>query len=73
VPSATEMQQTGINVAKSSVMLMEKVEELTLYMLQINKQLNTQTELLKQQQETIRLQQELIQKLEQQVNSTQNH
>jgi len=67
VPSACEMEETGINVAKSNVMLMEKVEELTLYMLQINEQVKTQKELLDQQQETIRLQQELIQKLEQQV------
>ena len=74
VPSAKEMTENGLNVAKTNVMLMEKVEELTLYMLQINEQVKTQEqlmeeqqELLKQQQETIRLQQELIQKLEQQV------
>jgi len=67
VPSACEMEEQGINVAKSNVMLMEKVEELTLYMLQINEQVKTQKELLEQQQETIRLQQELIRKLEQQV------
>lgn len=64
VPSACEMEEQGINLAKSNVMLMEKVEELTLYMLQINEQVKAQKELLEQQQETIRLQQELIRKLE---------
>ncbi|TSJ39994.1 hypothetical protein [Fluviicola chungangensis] len=67
VPSAKEMTENGLNVAQSSIMLMEKVEELTLYVLRINEKVEKQEELLLQQQETIRLQQELIQKLEQQV------
>ncbi|WP_343634607.1 hypothetical protein [Fluviicola sp.] len=66
VPGACEMEESGINLAKNNVMLMEKIEELTLYVLQINERLKTQEELLKQQEETIRLQQELIRKLEHQ-------
>lgn len=53
VPSACEMEKEGINVAKSNVMLMEKVEELTLYLLQMKEQLDTQKQLLQQQQELI--------------------
>ncbi|MGV3613583.1 MAG: hypothetical protein ACO1N0_21665 [Fluviicola sp.] len=53
VPSACEMEEQGINVAKSNVMLMEKVEELTLYLLQMKEQLDTQKQLLQQQQELI--------------------
>jgi hypothetical protein len=53
VPSACEMEEQGINVAKSNVMLMEKVEELTLYLLQMKEQLEVQKQLLQQQQETI--------------------
>nr|WP_294861673.1 hypothetical protein [uncultured Fluviicola sp.] len=53
VPSACEMEEEGVNVAKSNVMLMEKVEELTLYLLQMKEQLDTQNQLLLQQQETI--------------------
>jgi hypothetical protein len=53
VPSACEMEEDGINVAKSNVMLMEKVEELTLYLLQLQEQLNTQKQVLQQQQELI--------------------
>lgn len=53
VPAAREMEETGINVAQSNVMLMEKVEELTLYMLQMKEQLDAQKKLLDQQQELI--------------------
>ena len=60
VPSACEMEESGINLAKNNVMLMEKVEELTLYMLQLKEQLETQKQLLQQQQE-------LINKLQEQV------
>lgn len=53
IPAACEMEEEGINVAKSNVMLMEKVEELTLYLLQMKEQLDTQKQLLLQQQELI--------------------
>lgn len=53
VPSACEMEESGINVAKSNVMLMEKVEELTLYLLQMKEQLDNQQQLLLEQQELI--------------------
>lgn len=66
VPSAKEMTDNGLNVAQSSIIFMEKIEELTLYVLQIHEKVKTQEELLRQQEETIRLQQELIRKLEQQ-------
>lgn len=67
VPSAREMTENGLNVAQSSILFMEKIEELTLYVLEIDERLKAQDELLKQQQETIRLQQELIRKLEEKV------
>lgn len=67
VPSAGEMTESGLNLAKTGIMFMEKIEELTLYILQINERVKMQEQLLQQQQETIRLQQELIQKLEQPV------
>lgn len=67
IPSAAEMTENGLNVAQSSIFFMEKIEELTLYVLEINERVTVQEALLKQQQETIRLQQELIQKLEQQA------
>lgn len=53
VPDACKMEEEGVNVAKSNVMLMEKVEELTLYLLQMKEQLEEQKQVLKQQQELI--------------------
>jgi trimeric autotransporter adhesin len=37
VPSATEMAQTGNNLGKTDIKLLEKVEELTLYLLEMKK------------------------------------
>jgi hypothetical protein len=68
VPGVAEMKENGLNVAQNSIMLMEKIEELTLYILQINEQIKAQKEISEQQQEIIRLQQQLIEQLQQQVN-----
>lgn len=53
VPSACEMEEQGINLAESNVMMMEKVEELTLYLLQMKEQLDSQKQVLQEQQELI--------------------
>ncbi len=53
VPTACEMEEQGINIAESNVMLMEKVEELTLYLIQVKEQLDAQKQLLKEQQDLI--------------------
>lgn len=50
VPSAEEVQKEGIDVAKMDAKLLEKIEELTLYMIQLkeeNKVLKTEIEQLK--------------------------
>lgn len=38
VPSATEMATNGLDVSQTSKMFMEKIEELTLYMIELNKE-----------------------------------
>lgn len=38
VPSAEEMILEGLDVAKTSKMFMEKIEELTLYLIELNKE-----------------------------------
>ena len=38
VPSANEMVGNGLDVATTSALLMEKIEELTLYMIELNKE-----------------------------------
>lgn len=53
VPSAEQMEQNGLNLGENDRMLMEKIEELTLYMLQLQEQLKQQQELLLQQQTLI--------------------
>lgn len=50
VPSADEMIKTGLDVSQTSKMFMEKIEELTLYMIEMNKEikaLKAQNEVLK--------------------------
>jgi hypothetical protein len=39
VPSAEEMVKTGLDVSQTSKMFMEKIEELTLYMIEMNKEI----------------------------------
>ncbi len=51
VPSATEVVQDGINVAQMDAKLLEKIEELTLYIIDMNKRIETlekENEALKQ-------------------------
>jgi hypothetical protein len=50
VPSAEEVVKNGIDVAKMNAKLLEKIEELTLYLIQLNKKveaLSKETEALK--------------------------
>ncbi|HZH85796.1 MAG TPA: hypothetical protein VFD77_00670 [Brumimicrobium sp.] len=75
VPSAKEIEADGVNLGEAAKTSMEKIEELTLYLLEINEKvenqeevLNEQQKLLEAQKETIRLQQELILELKQLTN-----
>ena len=50
VPSAAEMAENGMNVAEMSNLLLEKIEELTLHMIQLQKEnqaLKAEVEMLK--------------------------
>ncbi len=42
VPSAQEMVNTGLDVAKTDAMLLQKIEELTLYVIELNKSLQAE-------------------------------
>src|SRR5690554_1360038 len=70
VPTAKEIETDGVNLGEAAKTSMEKIEELTLYVIDLDEKLENQElvlskqqELLQQQQETIRLQQELIEEL----------
>ena len=39
VPSASEIQQKGLNVAEMDAALLKKIEELTLYIIELNKKI----------------------------------
>jgi hypothetical protein len=75
VPSAKEIETDGVNLGQAAKTSMEKIEELTLYLLEINDKvedqeivLSEQHKLLEEQNETILLQQELILELKQLTN-----
>ncbi|WP_114819896.1 cell wall anchor protein [Chryseobacterium sp. KLBC 52] len=63
IPTAQEVLENGINVAEMNSKLLEKIEELTLYSIEQNKQLKFQTEEIKM----LRKQSEELQKLKSQV------
>ena len=72
VPSAEEVEADGVNLGDAAHTSMQKIEELTLYLLQINEKveqqevtLAAQQKLIKQQEETLKLQQQLIEELKQ--------
>ncbi|MDQ1806476.1 cell wall anchor protein [Chryseobacterium sp. CKR4-1] len=70
IPSAEEVIKNGINVAEMNAKLLEKIEELTLYSIEQNKQLKFQSEQLKQVQKenkVLKSQSEKIEKLEKQL------
>jgi hypothetical protein len=53
MPSACEMESDGINVSKMNMLLLKKVEELTLHLIELNKRSELQTKLIAQQQAEI--------------------
>ena len=56
MPKASEIEQTGMPLGKIELILVEKVEELTLYMIEMNKtneNLKLEIELLKKQNELL--------------------
>lgn len=53
IPSATEMKKNGMNIGELNTKLLQKVEELTLYLIEKDKQVNEQKSQLSNQQEQI--------------------
>lgn len=70
IASAKVMEKEGVNVGEFQIKLLQKIEELTLYSIEQNKQLKSQSEQLKQLQEENKdliLQIEEIKKLKEKV------
>lgn len=70
IASAKVMEKEGVNVGEFQIKLLQKIEELTLYSIDQNKQIKQQTEQLKQLQnenKVLKAQSAKIEKLEKQV------
>lgn len=63
IAPAADMQQNGAELGEYQTKLLQKTEELTLYMIEQEKQLKQQKELLQQQQDMIRLLQQQVEAL----------
>ena len=66
IPSAEEVEKNGIDVSENQAALLKKIEELTLYLIEQNKQLDQQQQLIAAQQKDILE----LKKSMQQVNSS---
>jgi hypothetical protein len=64
VPSAKEMEQNGLMLAEMNLKLLKKIEELTLYAIDQNKQLVNQNEKIVNQNKEIETLQERLAKIE---------
>jgi len=53
IPSEKEMQNNGINLNEMQIKLLQKIEELTLYMIELNKKNEEQEKLIKDLQEKL--------------------
>jgi hypothetical protein len=53
IPSAKEIQEKGLNIGEMSNLLLQKIEELTLYTIEQNKAIKEQNQIIKEQQKRI--------------------
>ena len=53
IPSAKQMVENGVSVAEMHANLLQKIEELTLYMIDQNKKINAQSKLIEIQSNEI--------------------
>lgn len=64
VPSAKEVVKDGLDVGENQAILLKKIEELTLYMIEMKKELTEQAEVSKKQQREIDALKKVIQELQ---------
>lgn len=70
IASAKEMQQDGINLSEMNIKLLQKIEELTLYVIEQNKKIEKQTnemEVVKKENETFKSVFERLSKIEEKL------
>lgn len=69
IPSAAEMEKDGIKLSKMNILLLKKVEELTLYIIEQEKKNQGQEKLLQQQNELLKELLLRIKRLERSINN----
>jgi hypothetical protein len=69
VPAAAEMEKNGINLGEMNMVLLKKVEELTLYLMEQNKQIKEQNKKAEEQRKVNQSLQEQINKIRKQHKS----
>jgi len=69
IPSAKQMQQDGLSVGENQVKLLQKVEELTLYLIEKDKQIKEQQAINQSQTTQLSFQQQEIDELKKQVST----
>ena|ERR1700744_271009 len=67
IPSAKQMQTEGLSVGENQVKLLQKVEELTLYLIEKDKQITSQQEKLRDQQQQLKTQETTNHALQNQI------
>jgi len=75
VPSAADVEKNGLNLGEMNKVLVEKVEELTLYLIEKDKQLADQqkiNQVVKQQSDLLKSQQKQIDELRESLNNKKN-
>jgi len=68
IPSAADIEKNGLNLGEMNRLLVKKVEELTLYLIDKDNQIKEQTEELSAQKKKVQLQEQRIERLESQLN-----
>jgi hypothetical protein len=72
VPSAAQVGKDGINLGEMDATLLKKIEELTLYLIEQNKQLQEQNKQLHEQSKQLETQNQKIEALEKQLSEDKN-
>lgn len=73
IPSAKEVEKEGINLGEMDSKLLEKIEELTLYTIEQNKQIKSQAEEIKELRKQSEELQELKRQVQQLLSTKNNH
>jgi hypothetical protein len=64
IPSAKEVSEQGLDLGQNQTKLLQKIEEMTLYLIEQHKRLVAQQELIKAQEELIKKQDDRLKELE---------